>query len=57
MIRKEYEYRINAIVSVELVRRTASPADKAHLLKLAPEVYFLDEGGDRYRPWPGSDPC
>ena len=35
MIRKEYEYRINAIVSVELARRTASPADKAHLLKLA----------------------
>ena len=35
MIRKEYEYRRNAIVSVELARRTASPADKAHLLKLA----------------------
>src|SRR5215468_6312564 len=35
MIRKEYEYRKNAIVSVELARRTASPADKAHLLKLA----------------------
>ena len=35
MIRKEYEYRRNAIASVELARRTASPADKAHLLKLA----------------------
>jgi hypothetical protein len=35
MIRKEYEYRRNAIVSVELARRTASPADQAHLLKLA----------------------
>jgi hypothetical protein len=35
MIRKEYEYRINAIRSLELARRTASPADKAHLLKLA----------------------
>jgi hypothetical protein len=35
MIRKEYEYRRNAIVSVELARRTASPNDKAHLLKLA----------------------
>ena len=35
MIRKEYEYRRNAIVSMELARRTASPADKAYLLKLA----------------------
>jgi hypothetical protein len=35
MIRKEYEYRINAIRSLELARRTACPADKAHLLKLA----------------------
>ena len=35
MFRKEYEYRRNAIVSVELARRTASPADKEHLLKLA----------------------
>jgi hypothetical protein len=35
MIRKEYEYRRNAIASVELARRAASPADKAHLLKLA----------------------
>ena len=35
MIRKEYEYRINAIRSLELARRAASPADKAHLLKLA----------------------
>jgi hypothetical protein len=35
MIRKEYEYRRNAIASLELARRAASPADKAHLLKLA----------------------
>ena len=35
MIRKEYEYRINAIRSLELARRTACPADKARLLKLA----------------------
>ena len=35
MIRKEYEYRINAIRSLELARRTECPADKAHLLKLA----------------------
>jgi len=35
MIRKEYEYRSNAILSVELARRASSPADKAHLLKLA----------------------
>ena len=35
MIRKEYEYRRNAIATVELARRAASPADKAHLLKLA----------------------
>ena len=35
MIRKEYEYRRNAIASMELARRAASPADKAHLLKLA----------------------
>ena len=35
MIRKEYEYRRNAIVSVELARRTADPVDKAHLFKLA----------------------
>ena len=35
MIRKEYEYRRNAVVSVELARRAACPADKAHLLKLA----------------------
>jgi hypothetical protein len=35
MIRKEYEYRRNAIVSVELARRAADPVDKAHLLKLA----------------------
>ena len=35
MTRKEYEYRRNAIVSVELARRTAEPAEKAHLLKLA----------------------
>jgi hypothetical protein len=35
MIRKEYEYRRNAIASLELARRAGSPADKAHLLKLA----------------------
>jgi hypothetical protein len=35
MIRKVYEYRRNAIVSVELARRARSPAEKAHLLKLA----------------------
>ena len=35
MVRKEYEYRRNAVVSVELARRAACPADKAHLLKLA----------------------
>jgi hypothetical protein len=35
MIRKKYEYRRNAIASVELARRAASHADKAHLLKLA----------------------
>jgi hypothetical protein len=35
MIRKEFEYRRNAILSVELARRAASPADKAYLLKLA----------------------
>jgi len=35
MVRKEYEYRSNAIISVELARRAASPAEKAHLLKLA----------------------
>ena len=35
MIRKEYEYRINGIWSLELARRAICPADKAHLLKLA----------------------
>jgi hypothetical protein len=35
MVRKEYEYRSNAIISVELARRADSPAEKAHLLKLA----------------------
>jgi hypothetical protein len=37
MIRKEkeYEYRSNAILSLELARRASSPADKTHLLKLA----------------------
>jgi hypothetical protein len=35
MTRKEYEYRINAILSVELARRATSPDDKAHLLKIA----------------------
>ena len=32
---KENEYRLNAIRSAELAHRTASPVDKAHLLKLA----------------------
>jgi hypothetical protein len=35
MVRKEYEYRSNAIISVELARPATSPAEKAHLLKLA----------------------
>jgi hypothetical protein len=35
MVRKEYEYRRNAVVSVKLARRTACPADKVHLFKLA----------------------
>ena len=35
MVRKEYEYRRNAVWSLELARRAVSPADKAHLLKLA----------------------
>jgi len=35
MIRKEYEYRSNAIWSLELARRAASADDKAHLLRLA----------------------
>ena len=35
MTRKEYEYRLNATRSVELARHAASPADKAHLLKMA----------------------
>jgi hypothetical protein len=35
MTRKEFEYRSNAIMSVDLARRAASPTDKAHLLKLA----------------------
>jgi hypothetical protein len=35
MTRKEYEYRRNAILSVELARRATSPDDKAHLLKIA----------------------
>jgi hypothetical protein len=35
MIRKEYEYRNNAIWSLELARRAVCPADKARLLKLA----------------------
>jgi hypothetical protein len=35
MAKKEYEYRQNAIGSVELARRAASPAEKAHRLKLA----------------------
>ena len=35
MIRKEYEYRSNAIWSLELARQAVCPADKARLLKLA----------------------
>jgi hypothetical protein len=35
MTRNESEYRSNAIMSVDLARRAASPTDKAHLLKLA----------------------
>ena len=35
MTKKEYEYRLNAIRSVELARRAASPGDKARLLKRA----------------------
>jgi hypothetical protein len=35
MVRKEYEYRRNALWSLELARRATSPDDKAHLLKLA----------------------
>src|SRR5262249_12631246 len=35
MIRKEFEYRRNAILSVGFARRTGDPAEKAHLLKLA----------------------
>jgi hypothetical protein len=35
MATKEYEYRLNAIRSVELARRADSPAEKAHLLKVA----------------------
>jgi hypothetical protein len=35
MTTKEYEYRLNAIRSVELARRADSPAEKAHLLKVA----------------------
>jgi len=47
MIRKEYEYRRNAIASLELARRAASPADKAHLLKLAEA--WLDLANLTYR--------
>ena len=35
MSSREYEYRSNAILSVELARRATSPADKAHLFRLA----------------------
>ena len=47
MIRKEYEYRRNAIASLELARRAGSPADKAHLLKLAEA--WLDLANLTYR--------
>jgi hypothetical protein len=41
MNRKEYEYRKNAIWSLELARRATSPDDKAHLLKLAEDWLAL----------------
>src|ERR1700745_861415 len=47
MIRKEFEYRRNAILSVELARRAASPADKAYLLKLAEAWLDLAHGSRR----------
>jgi hypothetical protein len=47
MIRKEYEYRRNAVWSLELARRAVSPADKAHLLKLAED--WLDLANLRVR--------
>jgi hypothetical protein len=47
MIRKENEYRRNAIASLELARRATSPAGKAHLLKLAEA--WLDLANLTYR--------
>ena len=47
MIRKEYEYRRNAIASLALARRAASPADKAQLFKLAEA--WLDLANLTYR--------
>src|SRR5262249_21135989 len=47
MIRKEYEYRRNAVWSLELARRAVSSADKAHLLKLAED--WLDLANLTYR--------
>ena len=35
MIRKEFEYRRNGILSLELAHRAADSADEAHMLKLA----------------------
>jgi len=35
MIRKEFEYRRNGILSLELAHRAANSADEAHMLKLA----------------------
>jgi hypothetical protein len=35
MIRKEFEYRRNAILSLELAHRAADSADEARMLKLA----------------------
>ena len=47
MVRKEYEYRRNAVWSLELARRAVSPAHKAHLLKLAED--WLDLANLTYR--------
>ena len=47
MVRKEYEYRRKAVWSLELARRAVSPADKAHLLKLAED--WLDLANLTYR--------
>ena len=54
MVRKDYEYRSNAVMSVELARRATSPAEKAHLLKLAeawPDLAKVThrQSGQRFR--------